>query len=119
MTVLPQRNAKLTAIKAQAKQATYGSPATQGADKWTGEVGAYIQERIVTNIANDIQNRTKRTTIWIPGDLRPPLTIEPGDRVVGEFDGVAFNVEILNVTAPKGPVGTPRYCKLELRDLNA
>lgn len=114
-TALPQANARLTKIAGPGFSEDAELPATEGATRWEGASDAYVTEKIITSTAQGRLDRLKRTTIIIPGDLRPPVALAQGDAVTYSYAGESFTRRVIDFQAHLLP-GVPQTVRIELEN---
>lgn len=126
---LPQANVRLLKISSPGQAADFNRPAGAAVDKWTGDEGAYLQEKLVSNLATSQGgelNRVKSSTLIMPGNLSPSIDLATGDVVTFKMrDGasgqwVTTTREIQNIASAIPPMaGLLRTVRLSLRDATA
>lgn len=88
---LPITNARLLKITAAGPGGGYrDDPPNTGAKKWEGNVGAFVEEKVMKKVGAEQVDRVKQTSIVIPGDLRPPIDIETDDLVFYRYRGKEY-----------------------------
>ncbi len=114
---LPQSNARLLSIVPPNNAEDYDSPGTAGTPKWSGDTDAYITESVIQSTSQGRLDRYKRTSIVIPGDLRPAVDLATGDVVTYSYAGVMFARKVVDFRAAVLPtVRTFSTVKVELED---
>lgn len=128
MSLLPQTNVQLVDISSPGHAADYDRPPGNPVSKWSGSVGAYLEESIVTGLASGPGelNRTRKSTLTIPDNLNPSVNIESGDLVTYMVpDGVtrvfsSVTRTVQTFSAPPSPLpGVPAPINLALIDAPA
>jgi hypothetical protein len=86
---LPQSNATLTSIRAAGLTEDWNQAATTGTVKWSGASPAYVRERVIVSAANGTLDEFRRTSIIVPGNLTPAVSITRGDAVTFTYAGTS------------------------------
>lgn len=87
---LPITNARLLKISSAGDSGGYRDEPGLGSKKWEGNVGAFVEEKVMKTVQGEQLNRVKQTSIVIPGDLRPPVDIETDDAVTYKYRGKTY-----------------------------
>lgn len=91
---LPITNARLLEIRDAGSSGGYRDEDTTGPVKWTGRVGALVEEKVMRNTQGQTLNRLKQTSLVIPGDLKPPFDIETDDEVTYLYRGDTYTRKV-------------------------
>jgi plastocyanin len=113
--VIPQVNATLHRIDAQGFTADSDEPATTGTTLWEGVTRAYVTEETMRTVEGQRADVLVLTSIIIPGDLRPSVTIQPGQTVTFEYAGGEHTRTVRNHRAALLP-GVATSVKIHLED---
>lgn len=120
MAMLPQTNARVTAITGGGAPRQYGAAATPGGAKWSGDEPAYYMDKVHSTIAVDSGAlvRVIDSTLIVPPDL---ATIRAGDHVTYKLGTASYTREIADISAPRAPAGgmLHTYTRLHLVPANA
>lgn len=79
------RNARLLRIGGGGSTGGYRRPPGADADKWSGDVGANVHEKVIVSTSGGTLSRHKVTALLIPGDLRPPVELKTGDTITYKY----------------------------------
>lgn len=112
---LPQVNARLKSIVGPGGSEDYDYSGDAGAPKWEGDIGAYVTEKVQTSTAQGRLDRFKRTTVIIPGDLRPPVDLQQGDTLTYDYAGVTFTRKVREFQAHL-LAGMPATVRIDVED---
>lgn len=112
---LPQANATLTSIRAAGLTEDWNASATVGTSKWAGASPAYVRERVVVSAANGTLDEFRRTSIIVPGNLTPAVSIARGDAVTFTYAGQPHTRTVRDYAARLLP-GMLSTVLLELED---
>ncbi len=97
--MLPQTNARLRTIAGRGFTAEADLPETTGDPKWAGNTGVYVNEKVVASTAGARLDHFRKRYIVIPGDLRPPVEVEPGDVLTYFYAGQQRTGRVENIEA--------------------
>lgn len=112
---LPQVNARLKSIEGGGFTEDYDAPATVGTLKWEGDTGVYVTESVMQSTASGRLDRFKRTTVIIPGNLRPVVDLQSGDMLTYDYAGTEFKRKVVDYQAHMLP-GLPQTVKIDVED---
>lgn len=88
---LPITNSRLLKITASGGGGGYRDDPPDGSKKWEGNVGAFVEEKILRSLVGETLNRVKQTSLVMPGDIRPPIEIETGDVIKYRYRGKEYD----------------------------
>lgn len=108
MTDIPQSNVTMIALTAPGGSADYGVASTQGADRWVGQLDAYLIDDVKTTYSGTggTVGKLRDSRLYIASDaLSPhPSELDSGDTVTFiKQDGSTHTRKIMEINEPESP----------------
>jgi hypothetical protein len=94
--VIAVENATLTRVKEGGASQDWDTPAGAGAERWSGEVGAYFGEQLLTEVDGEDLNEVGQARLIFP--LEAAVDVDRNDTLTFEHDGDELTRRARNVT---------------------
>ncbi len=93
--IFPVTNARLTLVAGGGFTEDYGLPEGADTTRWTGDVGAYVTDRVLEQVNGNSADQVRVTRLTIPANLG--LEVNTGDSVTWSQYGTVRTRRVRNI----------------------